>query len=63
MGLASLWVQIDKSGVIQNRIVRKDTEFKPEDLEDRRLRLNTPKNPEQIIPMEFYCQTRLREQP
>ena len=63
MGLASLWVQVDESGIVQDRIVRKDTEFMSDDLKDRRLWVPDPKKPEHIIPMEFYCQRKLQERP
>ena len=60
IGLASLWAQIDESGVVKDRIVRKDTEFRPENL----LRwVPSPRNPKQMIPMEHNCQTKLQHQP
>ena len=62
MAMAVLWVMVDEDGLIQNRLVRKDTPMVAAMWADARFWAGDPKEDEDRIPMEFWCQDGIQNQ-
>lgn len=59
MADAALWVQVDQDGIVQRRIVRKDTRITTGELCDATRWAGDPKDASGRVPLEWHCHNKL----
>lgn len=62
-GAASLWARLDEHGVVQERVVRKDTQMHPVSWKDPRYWIADSKAAQKRIHMEYHCHAKAYKQP